>query len=179
MLNEEQRTGVFVPTTQVWDVSKIYDLDVTSEEFKELIVRLYQQLNSIAIALNSKETGVYIKDVFNNGSRWFNPNTTDPEDLRPGYQTVVEFGAVNTGGSTTQPHNISIPAGSTIKFTAIYGCVNDSTGRNYLPIGYATTLGSFGTGNITVDVNATNVVIWNNSGTNFTSATVVLKFLEF
>jgi hypothetical protein len=36
-------SGIFVPTTNVWDVSQIYEIDVTSPQFKELLVRLYNR----------------------------------------------------------------------------------------------------------------------------------------
>jgi hypothetical protein len=40
--------GSFVPTSYVWDVARLYEIDVNSDEFKELLVRLYQNLNLIA-----------------------------------------------------------------------------------------------------------------------------------
>jgi hypothetical protein len=42
MPNNTADYGMFIPTTQVWDVSEIYSTEVTSPAFKELLVRLYQ-----------------------------------------------------------------------------------------------------------------------------------------
>ena len=44
-----------VPTTQVWDVGDIKSMDINSDEFKEFLVLLYQRLNQIAIATNSRD----------------------------------------------------------------------------------------------------------------------------
>ena len=44
--------GAFVETTQIWDASQIQEMDVNSPDFKELIIRLYQNMNKIALALN-------------------------------------------------------------------------------------------------------------------------------
>ena len=40
--------GAYVVTTNVWDVSQLYSIDVKSPEFQELLVRLYQNVNNIA-----------------------------------------------------------------------------------------------------------------------------------
>jgi len=56
-----QQVGSFVPTTNVWDPSEIYSVDVTSPRFKELLVRLYQNVNLIAVVLNTKDSGYYDK----------------------------------------------------------------------------------------------------------------------
>ena len=41
---DQVNSGSYIGTTQVWDVSQIYDIEVNSPEFKELIVRLYQNI---------------------------------------------------------------------------------------------------------------------------------------
>ena len=48
--------GLYIPTTSVWDVSEIYSTDVTKPEFKELLVRMYQNLNNMAMATNNKDS---------------------------------------------------------------------------------------------------------------------------
>ena len=52
-------SGAFVPTTFILDVAKIQEVNVNSEEFKELLVRLYQNLNRMSLVLNVKESAYY------------------------------------------------------------------------------------------------------------------------
>ena len=51
--------GLFVPTTDVFDIGNIQKLDVNSPEFKELIIRLQFRTNQLALTLNQKDTGIY------------------------------------------------------------------------------------------------------------------------
>ena len=43
---------VYVPETNIWDLDEIRALDPNSDEFKELLVRLYQNMNVHAMAIN-------------------------------------------------------------------------------------------------------------------------------
>lgn len=173
MANQQQNTGSFVQTTQVWDLGYLYDVDVKSPEFKDLLVRLYQQVNNIAVALNTKKTAYYINEQFNNGSQWFNPNDLSPLMTRPGFTKVIDTGAL-PAGATTVAHGITITANT--KFTNIYGAASDNIGFNYYPLPY---VDAAGVANISVQVDATNVIVTNNSGINFTSSVVILEWLEY
>ena len=51
----QSNPGMMVPTTNVWDVSQIYNLQDISPELRELFVRLYQNLNKMALAVNLKK----------------------------------------------------------------------------------------------------------------------------
>ena len=64
--------GAFVPTNLIWDVQQLQSVDVNSPEFKELLVRLYQNINNIALVLNIKDTGMYQLSEFVNGQLFFN-----------------------------------------------------------------------------------------------------------
>jgi hypothetical protein len=174
MANLQENTGSFVQTTQIWDIGQLYEVDVNSEEFKELLVRLHQQINNIAVVLNTKKTAYYLQQTFNNSSQWYNPSSADPNMLRPGYTKVISVGALGAGVTNTA-HGITIGAGSTIKFTYIGGAATDSVGLNFYPLPYA----GGGAADIQVRVDATNVIITNNSGIVFTSAEIVLEYLEY
>ena len=65
--------GSFIPTNYVWDVAQVYSTDVTSPEFKELLVRMYQNINNMILALNLKDTGIYNTSPFINSQVYF-PN---------------------------------------------------------------------------------------------------------
>lgn len=169
MTRRRQNTGSFVQTTQVWDVAQLYDVNVNSREFKDLLVQLYQQINNIATVLNTKKTAYYLDDEFNNGSQWCNPNSNQPQDLRPGFTKVVVFGTVNAGANT-QAHGLDYTANRVLTFTSISGAANETT----TPQAYALP-----NSNITVSVTTTDVVINNASGVTFDNAYVVLEYLEY
>lgn len=171
--DQQINTGQFISTTSVFDVARLYEVEVTSPEFKELLVRLYQQVNNIAISTNNKESGYYLQEEFITSSNYFNPNSSDPLQLRPEFRKTFNIGPL-PGGVTNFPHNLAIT--NTWIFTQIYGAASDNIGFNYYPLPFASAGGA---ANIELRVNAVNIVITNNSGINFTSCIVTLRYLKF
>jgi len=171
--------GSFVQTTQVWDVAQLQDVDVTSPEFKELLVRLYQQINNIAIVLNTKDTGMYELSEFVNGQLYFNNpvyNSGTPFQGGPRQviRLVVNFGALPNTGTKSVAHGITCTGQTT--FTRIYGCSSDVTGKNYIPLPYASPTAA---NNIELKVDATNVTIITGSNRSaFTITYVILEYLQ-
>ena len=172
--------GVFVPTNLIWDVQQIYNSDFTEEQ-KELLVRLYQNINNIALALNLKDTGVYNNSFSTiNGQTWFpNPanNSSTPAVAAPRQvQRLVLLwaSALPNTGTQAQAHGITCTASTT--FTRIYGAASDTTGLNYIPIPYASpTLAN----NIEIKVDGTNVTIITGSNrSNFNVTYVILEYLQ-
>lgn len=182
MADDINNYGSFVPTTNVWDTSEIFEVDINSIQFRELLVRLYLNLNRISLVLNTKDTGIYDLNVpFVNGQLWFpnlaltstaNINENTPE-FRQVYRTVINFGPLPNTGTTSQPHFITCNGGTT--FTRIYGTASDTTGLNYIPLPYASpTLAD----NIELKVDGTNVTIITGSNrSNFNVCYVILEYL--
>lgn len=166
--------GSFVPTTNIWDVSRLYEIDINSDEFKELLVRLYQNINNIAVVLNTKSTGYYINQQFVSSKLFFNPaaNPNDPSQLRPGYITTINTGALGAG-ITAVNHNIVVT--NTFKWMFIYGAATNTGTLVGYPLPFAGATGN----NIEVTVTATQVVINNNSGVTFTDSQVTLEYCMF
>jgi len=164
--NQQQNTGSFIPTTYVWDVSQIASVEVTSPEFKELLIRLYQNVNVIAQALNITDSGYYITDEFNTGIQLFNPTTTDPLQNRPVFRKIINTGTLPAGIKNVA-HTLTIT--STWQFVSIRGAATDTAGGNYYPLPYAT---------VSVVLNNTNVVINNTSGIVFGSSLVILEYVK-
>ena len=169
----------FIPTTNVWDVASLYQVDVTSPEFKELLVRLYQNINNIALLLNLKDTGLYNTFEIVNGQTYFpspalNSSTSGTPENRSVYRTTVNFGALPNAATKSVAHNIITTPKTT--FTRIYATASDTIGRFYVPIPYASaTL----TDVIELSVDGTNVNITTGSDrTNFTVCYVVLEYLQ-
>lgn len=173
-------SGAFVPTTNVWDVSQLYEIDINSPAFKELLVRLYQNINNIALVLNLKDTGYYLNQPFVNGQLYFpNPAYNSSTPLDPGYRQVwrlvINFGVLPNTGTKSVAHGLTINSGVT--FTRIYATASDTTGFNYIPIPYASATG---TTNIELSVDATNVTITTASNrSNFNICYVILEYLTF
>ena len=178
--NQGNNTGLYVATTNIWDVSQLYSTEVTDPAFKELLVRLYQNVNNIAIALNLKDSAYYDQTEFVNGQMFFpNPanssGTTAAPSYRNVYRMVINFGALPNTAAKSVAHNIPITAAYT--FTRIYATASDTTGLTYIPIPYASpTL----VNNIQLDVTSTNVTITTGSNrTNYNVCYVVLEYLKF
>jgi hypothetical protein len=171
--------GSFVPTTNVWDVSQIYQVDVTSPEFKELLVRLYQNVNLIATVLNTKDTGYYDVLEFVNGQIYFpdpalNSTSSTSPSYRQVFRTVVNFGALPNTGSKSVAHNIP-DINDGVTFTRIYATASDTTDFDYIPIPYASVSGD----DVELSVDATNVTITTASDrTAFNITYVVLEYLK-
>jgi hypothetical protein len=170
--------GSYIPTTQVWDVSEIYETEVTSPQFKELIVRLYQNINSQSLSVNGKDAGVYDTSEFVNGQTFFpNPTLTSSSTTtatqRQVFRMVVNFGALPNTGTKTVAHGLTINSGFT--FTRIYGTASDPNG-NYIPLPYASPTA---VNNIELKVDGTNVTIITGSNrSNFTVTYIVLEYLK-
>lgn len=177
--------GSFVNTTNVWDVTEIYSTEVTSPEFKELLVRMYQNLNQMSLALNTKTSGYFNtqNQQFVNGNVWFpNPayssqtspftNPTFRQELQQVLNLPQNGGgfALPAGATVTINHNITCT--TTTTFTGIDGVASDTVGFHYYPINYA------GASTISAFANGTQVSITNNTAINFTVCYVVLRFLQ-
>jgi hypothetical protein len=174
-----QNIGSFVPTSFVWDVARLYEIDITSDEFKELLVRLYQNLNLMALSLNGRDAGIYNTSEFINGQTFFpnpayNSSTTETAQFRPVYRKVINFGALPNSGIKSVPHGITITGTTT--FTRIYATASNTTSNLYIPIPYATPTAADA---IAIYVDATNINIvtgFNYSG--FTICYVILEYLQ-
>ena len=152
-----QGTGFFVPTTNIWDVQQIQSANVNSAEFKELLIRLYQNINKISLALNAKDIGYYPSFETVNGQLFFPASATNV--YRQVFRNTISIGALPNATTLSVPHNIAIsstPPLTNISFTRIYGTANKSDQTSFIPLPFASsTLNQ----NITVIVDNTNINI--------------------
>jgi hypothetical protein len=177
--NLTAQSGSFVPTSYIWDVARLYEIDVRSDEFKELLVRLYQNLNLMAIVLNGKDTGIYNTYELVNGQTFFpNPLLNSSTEVNPTfrqvYRLVINFGALPNAATKSVPHGITITPATT--FTRIYATASDTTGNTFIPIPYASlTLVNV----VEINVDATNVNISTGiDRTNYNVCYVILEYLQ-
>lgn len=170
--------GAFVPTNNVWDVSDIYETEVTSPAFKELLVRLYQNLNLMSLVVNMKDTGLYVDSELVTSNQYFtNPAlssaTQQNPTLRPVFRMVVNFGALPNTATKSVAHNINPTLSFT--FTRIYGCSTNPL-TSYIPLPYASPVL---VNNIELNADATNVNITTGSDrTAYTTTYVVLEYIK-
>lgn len=171
--------GAFLPTTNVWDVTQVQSINIQPQELKELLVRLYQNLNLVAQSVNIRDAAYYNTIEFVNGQLFFpNPALSSSTSQYPAFRQVlrkvINFGALPNTATKSVAHGITCTSATT--FTRIYGCASDTTGKNYIPLPYASpTLAN----NIELKVDGTNVsVITGSNRTNFNVTYVILEYLQ-
>jgi hypothetical protein len=171
--------GSFIPTNYVWDVAQVYSTDVTSPEFKELLVRMYQNINNMILALNLKDTGIYNTSPFINSQVFFpnpslNSSTSQTPEFRQVYRTVINFGALPNAATKSVAHTITCTSNTT--FTRIYATASKTTAPfSYIPIPYSSTVAA--ADNVELYVDATNVNI--TTAINYSAYTTTYVILEY
>jgi hypothetical protein len=172
--------GLFIPTVYLWDVSSIYEVDVNSQQFKEIIVRLYQNVASINIAINQKDTGLYDDVEFVNAQKLF-PKTRGADGVdgsyRPIYRMTVNFGALPNTATKSVAHGITGIA-APWSFTRIYGTASDTTAQTYIPIPYASTTALANNIEITVDATNVNIITAANYSA-YDTTYVILEYVKW
>jgi len=146
-------SGSFIPTTFIWDETELYNIDVNSERFTELLVRLYQNINLMQNTMNIKDSAIYDTQEFVNGQTFFpgedsGSDGTGAVNRRQVFRKVIDFGALPNSATKSVAHEIDITSGFT--FTRLYGAASDQAGLNFLAIPNSS---------ITLAVDATNVKI--------------------
>lgn len=175
--------GYFLPTTSLWDVNPLGSSAFSAQSVAELVVRLHQQMNSMALAINAKDTGFYVLEEFAPGQQWFS-NPLDQERrhksrvMRQVFRKVIDFGALPNNTTKSVAHEIDVSTGVTgTKWTRIYGtATNTANGSGiHIPHSSTTSLGD----NIRINVDATNVNVQTGSDrTQFNHTVIVLEYLQ-
>jgi len=168
--------SLLLPTTKELDASEIYETDVSSDEFKELIVRLYQAINSISIAVNSKDSGYLPNQESISGVLLFGTTVSSNGQLqyRPGYRVAINCGALPNTGSNSIAHGISI--GANYRLIKLYGGATTATATSMIPLPFASpTLSE----NIKLEATGTNIVITTGSNrSSYTTSYVVMEYVS-
>lgn len=174
------RYGAFVATTNIYDVSQLYDTDFNDPDaIRELLVRLYQNLNLMANVLNVKDTGMYQVTEFVNGQLFYsNPNfnstTANQPALRQVLRKVINFGALPNTTTKSIAHNITCTAATT--FTRIYGCATNPSNA-YIPLPYSSANNVAHNIELFADTTNVNVTTGSNYST-YTTTYIVLEYLQ-
>lgn len=166
-------TGASIPTTSDFDLQQLSSVDLQSQEFRELLIRLYQTTNQIQLAVNLRDVGYYPQTEFVNGQLFFPATYPNPE--RPVYRIVVNFGALPNNSTKSVAHGIDMGSDkSKITFTRIYGTASDTTNFVYIPLPLAGNAAP-----ISMLVDDEDVfVTTTNDRTDYDTTYIVLEYLK-
>ena len=176
-LNLPNNFGLFIPTTNIYEIDDIQTKGLDKELIRNILVHLYQDMNNVAISLNLKDSAYYFDQEFMNSQLLFpNPNLINESSAgRQIFRTVVNFGALPNTTTKSVAHNIEINNG--ITFTRIYACASDPINFSYLAIPYASS--SSVANNIEISVNSTNVnIITGANRSSYTTTYVILEYVK-
>ena len=149
--------GTSIPTTQNWNVEDITSLSSIDPNLKDVLIKLYRNLNIMALAINYKESGMYMDTERYINSSLFSDqqDTNEGPNLspRPIYRTVIDIGALPNSTFTTVAHDIEIIAG--YRFIGIFGGASKVDGSSFIPLGQSSSTANE---NIKIEVTATDVI---------------------
>ena len=177
-----QNRGYFLPTTHALDVSELYQTDVNSQKFKEFLANIINQLNNMAIQINSKGTGFYGTQEIATGETFFpNSNRSSATDSfatnRPVFRKLVCVGPLPKAATSPKlvPHGIAVNA----NFCAVKvsGCATDPVGLVAIPLPYVS--GESPTKSVGIKATATDIVITVSPASDFTAYTHAFVILEY
>jgi hypothetical protein len=173
------QSGAFVPTNYLWDIQQLESGNLKEDEFRLLLVRLYQNINNIALVLNMKDTGMYNTSQFVTSQQFFpNPalNSSTPQvaTFRQAYRILINFGALPNAGTKSVPHGITCTSATTV--TRIYGAATDPVSPfSYIPLPYASATAV--ADNIELYADGTNINV--TTGANYSAYTTTYIIFEF
>lgn len=162
--------GSYIPTTNIWEIQQIQDVNA-DPKLKELLIRLYQNINNISLVINTKDSAIYFDEEFVNSQIYFpnrtlNSTTSQSPTPRSIFRKVIDFGALPNATTKSVAHGISI--NSNYIFTRIYGSATNQAGFSAIPIPQA---------DISITIDATNVNV--TSTLNYSAYTITYIVLEF
>ena len=163
----QNNLGMYVENTFVWEIDLLQDIDVSSPAFKELLVRLYQNLNKVVLALNKKDSGLYPYREFQTG-KIYNLD-------QPIYRMTVACGTLPNNTTLVVPHGIVVE--NSLFWIYIGGAATDQVALTGIPLPYTET--SVSTAAINVAVDNTNIYITTTSDYSaYTISQIMLEFVK-
>lgn len=152
---------------------------INTEEH-EVVLR--QTLNKMAIAINTKDNGLYNNEEVLTGKQFlptFSTQTASNVNFRDVFRMVVDFGALPNAATKSVPHGIVTT--QDYRFILIYATANQpgaTTITSAIPISFATPTAL--ANNIQIDIDPINVNITTNTAfyTVYTSVFVVLEYIK-
>ncbi len=170
--------GLFLPTTEIFDIRWIREGKISNEQLQEILIRISQAIGESNKAVNLKDTGVYSLEEYVNGQTFF-PNTAFNQQFRGVFRKVIDFGALPNNAVKSVAHGITIDAFTQpdITFTRIYGCATDLTDPEYIPIPYSSTTAIANNIELSIDNNDVRIRTGTDQ-TAFTTCYVVVEYIK-
>lgn len=173
--------GAYLGTTQVWDVSEIYQKQDIGPGLKELLVRMYQNLNNMATMINNKETALYPTEEFVCGKKYFPDPALDSSSsktpkLRQVYRKIINWNKpLPNATSDSVAHGITFDDNTIL--TKLYGAATDPTAHVYIPLPYVAPKDD----DIALWATATDIWLetFTTDRSNFTIGYIVIEYLKF
>jgi len=153
--------------------------EIDTEEYD---VKVRQYLNIMAIAVNSKDSGLYNNEEVLTGQQFlptFSTQTATNMNFRDVFRMVVDFGALPNAATKSVAHGIVTTQDYSI--VKLYGVATDpgvTTITSALPIPFL-NVGAPGNG-VQLDMDATNINISTTSAafTVYTRCFVVIEYIK-
>jgi len=166
--------GAFIPVDS-FSVSEISSTDIRSSEFKDLLVRLYQNLNLMAIGINNRDAGFYDTSEFVCGQQFFpDPSLTSESAQTPVFRNVfrkvVIFGALPNTTNKSVAHDITTTINTS--FTRMYGV---ATKQHADAVSFSSL--AIPNTDIKLELDGTNVII--TTAADLTAYTITHVILEY
>lgn len=178
--------GAFIPTNFLFDAQQLNEVKNIDPLLRELLVKLYQNINQMALITNISDKGQYAVSEFVNGQQWFpNPANTSATAAVPTNRQVcryvVNFGALPNTATKQATTQIILTTG--YRFTRIYGCASDPVNFRYIPLPYSSATAVASNIELFVD----SVVVGPNrfarvnviTGANYSAFTTTYIVLEY
>lgn len=165
--------GDFVPTTQSYDISLIYQTSPNSPNFKEFIVELYNNYTQLALPLNRKETGLYPLQEFVTGEQLFARSSAGLElESRGVFKRTFFISSIGSGATVTTALDSTVTA--QYQFITAYGMSTDASAGSHKPIPYIAGGGAY----VRLECNNTQIIVENQSGAVLNNVVLVIKFTK-
>lgn len=170
--------GAYLPTTSSWEIQNIQASHHIDPKLKEVLIRIYQQMNNISNVVNYKETSIYDINEFLTGQIYFptmGPAQTNSSEIqyRPVFRTSYMFGPLPNNATQTLPHQLPVNDGWI--FTRIFGTAFQPGAQNSIPLPYASATSD----NVELYVTNTDITIITNSATFISySGYITLEYIK-
>lgn len=147
------------------------------DNFEEYDVKLREYLNTMAAAVNTKDSGLYDEEEVVTGKQFlptYSTTTAGNLNYRNVYRKVVDFGALPNSGTKNVAHGINFT--SDFSLVTTYGGATDPT-TSFLPIPY-TDVNALAN-NISLQIGPTNVTIQTGvNRSNYTRTFIIVEYIK-
>lgn len=148
---------------------------IIPEEEGEKNLKLRDYFNSIASAVNTKDSGIYDAVDTITGQQFlplFSTDTASNATYRTVFRKVIDFGALPDTTTKSVAHGITF--GSTFSITKLYGAATDPS-TSYIPLPYASSTSA---NNIELNADGTNInIITGSDRTGYTRTFIVIEWI--